>query len=89
MCVLSRKSGNKCLGTNYNYINNYYTICHKKELKQDSSISLLDKQTQENANIAAQSHEVAVTTDFISNLIVKNANEKEFEGKNDIKAKVL
>ncbi|MDX4067106.1 EAL domain-containing protein [Aliarcobacter skirrowii] len=29
---------NKCLGTNYNYINNYYTICHKKELKQDSSI---------------------------------------------------
>lgn len=40
-------------------------------------------------NIAAQSHEVAVTTDFISNLIVKNANEKEFEGKNDIKAKVL
>ncbi|PWE21229.1 methyl-accepting chemotaxis protein [Aliarcobacter skirrowii] len=55
----------------------------------NSSISLLDKQTQENANIAAQSHEVAVTTDFISNLIVKNANEKEFEGKNDIKAKVL
>ncbi|MDX4059684.1 methyl-accepting chemotaxis protein [Aliarcobacter skirrowii] len=55
----------------------------------NSSISLLDKQTQENANIAAQSHEVTVTTDFISNLIVKNANEKEFEGKNDIKAKVL
>ena len=55
----------------------------------NGSISLLDKQTQENANIAAQSHEVAVTTDFISNLIVKNANEKEFEGKNDIKAKVL
>ncbi len=53
----------------------------------NSAIAIIDQQTQENASIAAQSHDVAVTTDTISSLIVKNANAKEFEGKDTVKAK--
>ncbi|QNM92643.1 methyl-accepting chemotaxis protein [Aliarcobacter cryaerophilus] len=55
----------------------------------NSAISTLDQQTQQNANIASQSHEVAVTTDLISNLIVKNANDKEFDGKSSISKKSI
>jgi len=44
----------------------------------------LDKQTQENASIAAQANEVSVKTDKIAKLIVSNANEKEFVGKDTI-----
>src|SRR5574344_946587 len=55
----------------------------------NSAISTLDQQTQQNANIASQSHEVAVTTDLISNLIVKNANDKEFDGKSSVSKKSI
>src|SRR5574344_657469 len=55
----------------------------------NSAISTLDQQTQQNANIASQSHEVAVTTDLISNLIVKNANNKEFDGKSSVSKKSI
>ncbi|RBQ29574.1 methyl-accepting chemotaxis protein [Aliarcobacter vitoriensis] len=50
----------------------------------NDAVNKLDEQTQQNANVASQSHDVAITTDSISKLIVKNANAKEFEGKNDI-----
>ncbi|WP_228286262.1 methyl-accepting chemotaxis protein [Arcobacter vandammei] len=53
----------------------------------NSAISIIDQQTQENASVAAQSHDVAVTTDTISTLIVKNTNAKEFEGKDGVKVK--
>ncbi|RBQ32202.1 chemotaxis protein [Arcobacter sp. FW59] len=50
----------------------------------NDAVNKLDEQTQQNASVASQSHDVAITTDSISKLIVKNANAKEFEGKNDI-----
>ena len=51
----------------------------------NDAVNSLDKQTQENAMIASQTHDVAITTDKIAKLIVSNANEKEFIGKNEIK----
>ena len=53
----------------------------------NDAITSLDKQTQENASIAAQTRDVAVGTDTIAKLVVSNADEKEFIGKNDVRAK--
>ena len=53
----------------------------------NDAINLLDRQTQLNASVAAQSHDVAVVTDKISKLIVENANSKQFVGRDDVKAK--
>ena len=50
----------------------------------NDAINSLDQQTQQNAMIAVQTHDVALTTDKIAKLIVANANEKEFIGKNEI-----
>ncbi len=53
----------------------------------NNAINGLDQQTQQNASIASQTHIVAVQTDEIAKLIVSNANEKEFIGKDSVKAK--
>ena len=53
----------------------------------NDSINSLDAQTQKNASIAAQAHNVAVETDTIAKLVVTNADEKEFVGKESVKAK--
>ena len=53
----------------------------------NDSVNSLDKQTQENANIASQAHDVAVQTDQIAKLVVADTNEKEFIGKDSVKAK--
>jgi methyl-accepting chemotaxis protein len=53
----------------------------------NNTVTILDRQTQQNAAVAANTHEVAAITDNIAKLIVKNANEKEFIGKDEIKAK--
>ena len=37
--------------------------------------------------VASQSHDIAQSTDEIAKLIVQDANQKEFEGKNEVKAK--
>ncbi|MDY3200724.1 MAG: chemotaxis protein, partial [Arcobacter sp.] len=37
--------------------------------------------------VASQTHDVAVITDQIAKLVVSNANEKEFNGKNEVKAR--
>jgi len=50
----------------------------------NDAVNTLDKQTQENASIASQANEVSVKTDAIAKLIVSNANEKEFVGKDTI-----
>jgi len=47
----------------------------------NDAINSLDSQTQQNAAIAADTNEIALETDKISKLILKNADEKEFEGK--------
>jgi methyl-accepting chemotaxis protein len=54
----------------------------------NDAVNQLDQQTQQNAEIASQTHDVAVITDEIAKLIVNNANAKEFIGKNDVNAKV-
>ena len=47
------------------------------------AINTLDQQTQENANIASQTKEIAIETDKMSKLIVEETNKKEFHGKNE------
>ena len=51
----------------------------------NDAINSLDKQTQENANIASQTNDIATQTDEIAKLILSNANEKEFIGKENVK----
>ena len=53
----------------------------------NDAINSLDQQTQQNASIASQTHNVAVQTDEIAKLIVSDANEKEFIGKDSVMAK--
>ena len=53
----------------------------------NDAVNQLDQQTQKNAAVASQTHDVAVLTDEIAKLIVSNANSKEFARKNEVKAK--
>jgi methyl-accepting chemotaxis protein len=55
----------------------------------NDAVTQLDQQTQQNAMVASQTHDIAVLTDEIAKLIVEDANKKEFIGKDEIKAKVL
>ena len=55
----------------------------------NDAVNQLDQQTQKNAAVASQTHDVAVLTDEIAKLIVSDANAKEFVGKNEVKAKSL
>jgi methyl-accepting chemotaxis protein len=52
----------------------------------NDAINSLDKQTQQNANIASQTNEIAIQTDNIAKRAVQSANEKEFVGKDTIQA---
>ena len=58
-------------------------------LQINDAVTSLDRQTQENAKIASDTDEVAKQTDVIAKLIVTNADEKEFNGKNSVKVKNL
>ena len=53
----------------------------------NDAVAALDQQTQQNASVASQTHDIAVQTDTIAKEIVKDANAKEFLGKNDVKSK--
>jgi methyl-accepting chemotaxis protein len=53
----------------------------------NDAINQLDQQTQQNAMIASEAKNVAIITDEISKLVVSSANKKEFEGKDNVKAK--
>ncbi|MFY4818647.1 methyl-accepting chemotaxis protein, partial [Aliarcobacter butzleri] len=44
----------------------------------NDAVTQLDRQTQQNAMIASQTHDVALITDEISKLIVNDADSKEF-----------
>jgi methyl-accepting chemotaxis protein len=55
----------------------------------NDAVTQLDQQTQQNAQIASQTHDVAVITDEIAKLVVSNANSKEFIGKNEVKGKSI
>ena len=48
----------------------------------NDAVNQLDRQTQQNAVVASQTHDVAVITDEIAKLVVSNAPmKKEFKGK--------
>ena len=53
----------------------------------NDAVSSLDKETQQIASIASQTQGVAVQTDSIAKLVVQSADEKEFIGKDTVKAK--
>jgi methyl-accepting chemotaxis protein len=55
----------------------------------NDAVNELDKQTQQNANVAIETKQVAQTTQFIANTVVKNANDKNFNGKDSVKAKII
>ena len=55
----------------------------------NDAVNSLDQQTQQNAAIASQTHDVAILTDQIAKLVVSNADEKEFRGKDLVKGKEI
>ncbi|QOG12937.1 hypothetical protein FWKOB_09625 [Arcobacter sp. FWKO B] len=55
----------------------------------NDAVTQLDQQTQQNAMIAGQTHDVAVLTDKIAKLVVSSADEKEFHGKDSVKAQSM
>ncbi len=55
----------------------------------NDAINSLDQQTQQNAAVATQANEIAVTTQRIANDIVSSADAKEFTGKNDVKGEAI
>jgi len=50
----------------------------------NDAVNSLDQQTQQNAVIASQTHDVAIDTDKIATLVVIDVNKKEFIGKKPI-----
>ena len=50
------------------------------------AVAQLDQQTQQNVQIASQTNDVATITDNIAKIIVNDANEKKFIGKEQLKA---
>jgi methyl-accepting chemotaxis protein len=55
----------------------------------NDAVNLLDRQTQQNANIASETLRVTVETDQIAKMVVANAEEKQFDGKENVKANKL
>ena len=53
----------------------------------NGAVNSLDQQTQQNAMVASQTHDVAILTDEIAKLVVSNADKKEFIGKSEVKGK--
>ena len=55
----------------------------------NDAVNQLDKQTQQNALIASQTQDIAILTDQIAKMVVNNTNQKEFVGKETVKAKEI
>ncbi len=53
----------------------------------NDAVNSLDQQTQQNAMIASQTHDVALETDQIAKLVVEEADAKEFSGKQNVQKK--
>jgi methyl-accepting chemotaxis protein len=53
----------------------------------NNTVTQLDHQTQKNANIASETKDIAIQTQSIAQDVVNNTEEKEFIGKNNVKAK--
>ncbi|WP_419782868.1 methyl-accepting chemotaxis protein [Malaciobacter marinus] len=55
----------------------------------NDAVTQLDQQTQKNASIATQTHDIAIQTDTIAKEIVSDAGAKEFLGKEQAKVKKI
>jgi methyl-accepting chemotaxis protein len=55
----------------------------------NDAVTQLDQQTQQNAMVASQTHDVAVLTDQIAKLVVAHADAKQFIGKDSVKAQPI
>ncbi|WP_419770034.1 MAG: methyl-accepting chemotaxis protein [Candidatus Marinarcus sp.] len=55
----------------------------------NDAVNQLDQQTQQNAMVASQTRDIAVSTDEIAKLIVNDANAKEFHGKDEAKGRAM
>ena len=55
----------------------------------NDAITMLDQQTQQNASVAGYAKNIAVQTQQIAYDIVKDADEKEFVGKDSVKARKI
>ena len=53
----------------------------------NNAVAQLDQQTQKNANVASTTRDIALHTDKIAKFVVSSADEKEFIGKDNVKAK--
>ncbi|XOB61866.1 methyl-accepting chemotaxis protein [Campylobacterota bacterium DY0563] len=53
----------------------------------NDAVNQLDQQTQQNALIATETHDIAAQTDTIAKEIVADAQSKEFLGKNEVKVR--
>ena len=58
-------------------------------LQINDAISSLDIQTKENASISSETNNIAQKTSGIAKIILQNADNKEFNGKEKVKAKQL
>ena len=50
----------------------------------NDAVNMLDQKTQQNAIVANQTHEIALGTNYVAQKIVYNADQKEFDGKNEV-----
>ncbi|WP_423044993.1 methyl-accepting chemotaxis protein [Aliarcobacter butzleri] len=84
MMIEGYKELNKNVTNTMNLIQNIESSS-KEQLKSieqiNKAINQLDYQTQQNAQIASKTHDIALITDEIAKLVVNNANSKEFIGK--------
>ena len=55
----------------------------------NDAINKLDQQTQQNASIASQTNDVALQTDTIAKQVLHSVEQKDFLGKDDIKAQTF
>ncbi|MEA3498653.1 MAG: methyl-accepting chemotaxis protein [Campylobacterota bacterium] len=81
---------NESISTTLELISNVETSSKEQQsgiVQINDAVSLLDRQTQQNASVANETKNVAIQTQTLAHEIVKDADEKEFNGKNDIKAK--
>ena len=88
--IAGYKSLNESISETLNLIDDVHNASKEQQVgieQINDAISNLDQQTQTNASIASQTQGIAQQTDTISKLIVSNANEKEFVGKDNVKAK--
>jgi methyl-accepting chemotaxis protein len=65
---------------------NFSSKEQQKGIEQiNDAINSLDHKTQENAVVSNKTYDIAIGTDALAKLIVQKTNEKEFNGKDDLK----